>query len=456
MLSEDSAADESQIEKARSADALTRLRVWVRTSMADPVLRALVTATAVSRIGRGVFFAITVLFFTQIIGLSGTQAAVVLAAASGFGVAASFLGGWLADRWSARRLTFAFEALGGLFLIGYAFVGDFVSALVIACAGNFFDTIGHSARSAIIARGFSPDKRVHARAVLRTVTNLSIALGAGIAAVALAIGTAWAYRAVIVVAGALGVLGALALLRLPARVDAPARAIVEPVRTETGSIDTSANKAAARASRRDWNRRSPWRDPRYLLLSLLSAIFGMQFGVAEVGMPLWITTATNAPEVMVAILLIVNTTLVVIFQVPMSRGTHDIRTAGRVTMLAGWLMAAACIVYALSAGLPAWFAIVVLVIAAVGHTFAEVLSQAGAWGLSFELADPERAGAYQGVFGMGFSISALAAPILVNATAIELGFAGWAILAVIFLGSALGIAAIAHRATTAVEPRIAD
>src|SRR5690606_28513160 len=139
-------------------------------------------------------------------------------------------------------------------------------------------------------------------------------------------------------------------------------------------------------------------------------------------------------------------------QVPMSRGTHDIRVAGRVTMIAGWLMAAACVVYALSAGLPAWFAIVVLIIAAITHTFAEVLSQAGAWGLSFELADPKRAGAYQGVFGMGFSLSALAAPLLVNATAIELGFLGWGILATIFLGAALGIAVIA-RAAAAAPPR---
>src|SRR5699024_7350241 len=85
---------------------LVRLGAWVRTSLEDPVRRALVTATAVSRIGRGVFFAITVLFFTQIIGLSGTEAAIVLAVASACGVLASLLGGWLADRWSARRLTF--------------------------------------------------------------------------------------------------------------------------------------------------------------------------------------------------------------------------------------------------------------------------------------------------------------------------------------------------------------
>lgn len=426
------------------------LSARIGRSLEDPVLRALVSSTAVSRIGRGVFLSVTVLYFTLIIGLSAGEAAVVLAVSSAFGVLASFLGGWLADRWSARRLTFAFEALGAVLLATYAFADTFVAALVIATLAGFFDTIGHSSRSAIIARGFAPDKRVHARAVLRTVTNLSIALGSGIAAIALALGTPEAYRAVIVGAGVIGILGTLPLLRLPASVDAPTRA-VEPVRTETGSIDTRNTADAARVARLDWRRRSPWRDRRYLLLTLLSAIFGMQFGVAELGVPLWITERTTAPEVVVAAILILNTTLVVLFQVRASRGTHDVRVAGRVTMIAGWLMAAACIVYALAAGLPTWSAIVILLAAAVLHTFAEILSQAGAWGLSFELADPVRAGAYQGVFGMGFSVGALAAPIVVNATAITYGFVGWVVLGVVFLGSAAGIRWIARRAAAGPE-----
>lgn len=426
------------------------LRARLRSSLDDPVLRALVAATAVSRVGRGVFFAVTVLFFTQILGLSAAQAAIVLAVSSGCGVLGSLLGGWLADRWSARRLSFAFEALGGLMLAAYAFAGDFLSALVLASLSGFLDSMGHSARSAIIARGFVSERRVHARAVLRTVTNVSIAAGSGFGAIALALGTPEAYRIVIASGGLLCALGSLPLLRLTSAVDAPSRSAIHDVRTETGSIDTD----AASASRRDWNRRSPWRDPRYLVLSALSAVFGMQFGVAEFGVPLWITGYTEAPEVVVSVLLIVNTTLVVLFQVRASRGTHDLRVAGRVTMIAGWLMVAACLVYALAAGLPAWVAVVVLVLAMVAHTFAEILSQAGAWGLSFELADPVRAGAYQGVFGMGFSLGALASPIVVNATAITYGLAGWGMLAAIFLAAAVGIWLIARRAAASVRPAV--
>ncbi|HEX5634706.1 MAG TPA: hypothetical protein VFX50_15795, partial [Gemmatimonadales bacterium] len=205
---------------------------------------------------------------------------------------------------------------------------------------------------------------------------------------------------------------------------------------------------------------SPWRDPRYLLLTALSAVFGMQFGVGEVGVPLWIANETAAPDVLVAVVLILNTVIVVLFQVPLSRGTHDLRRAGRVSAIATWLMTAACLVYAAASGLPAWFAVAVIVLAATAHAFAEVLSQAGGWGLSFELADPVRAGTYQGVFAMGYSLGAMASPIVVTATALTHGFAGWAILGAVFLAAGLGTWAIARsaargaaQANTADDPR---
>lgn len=422
------------------------LAARLAASVADPVLRILVGATLISRIGRGIFLTVTVLYFTLIVGLTPGEVAIVLAAASGAGVVASFAGGWLADRFSAKRLIILFTAIEGAALITYVFAGDFVTALVIAVICGLFEQGANSTRSAIIARAFTGESRVHARAVLRTVTNVSIAVGSGLGALALALGTAEAYRGLILGAGVLYLLGLFQLVRLPARVDAPARAAVAEVVTETGSVDAAATAEAIASERRDWRSHSPWRDPRYLWLTALSAVFGMQFGVGELGVPLWITRETAAPEVLIAALLILNTIIVVVFQVPMSRGTHDLRVAGRVSAIAAWLMAGACLVYAAAAGLPVGFAIAVLVVAAIAHAFAEVLSQAGGWGLSFELADPVRAGTYQGVFGMGYSVGALAAPLVVNATAISHGVSGWAILAAIFLASGLGTWLIARRA----------
>jgi MFS family permease len=111
-------------------------------------------------------------------------------------------------------------------------------------------------------------------------------------------------------------------------------------------------------------------------------------------------------------------------------------------------MAVACLVYAASGYVSIWFAVAFLVIATLSHTFAEVLSSAGFWGLSFELADQRRAGAYQGVFGLSWSISAMVSPLVITA-AVTNGALGWAALAVVFVLSALGIWWIARRAAEA-------
>ena len=422
-------------------------------SVSDPVLRILVIATLISRVGRGVFLTVTVLYFTLIVGLAAQEVAIVLAAASAAGVLSSLAGGWLADRVSARRLLVVLSAADGIGLICYVFAHDFVSALVIAVLVGAIEQAANSTRMAIIARAFDGDQRVHARAVLRTVTNVAIAVGSGIGALALLAGTADAYRWIIVGAGAMYLVGVTQLVKLPAYVDAPRRqpgasagapgAPAAPVTTATGSTDVA---ASARAARRALRAHSPWRDPRYLALTALSAVFGMQFGVGEVGVPLWIAHHTAAPEVLVAVVLILNTVIVVLFQVPLSRGTHDLRRAGRVSAIAAWLMAGACLVYASAAGLPTGFAIAVLVAGALAHAFAEVLSQAGGWGLSFELADPVRAGTYQGVFSMGYSLGAMVAPLFVTSTALTFGLGGWAILAAVFLASGLGTWAIARAA----------
>ncbi|MGR0321015.1 MFS transporter [Agromyces sp. ZXT2-3] len=411
--------------------------------LADPVLRALVVATLISRVGRGIFLTVTVLYFTFVVGLPAHEVAVVLTLASAAGVLSSFAGGWLADRISARRLLIGLSIADGIGLVSYVFAGDFAAALVIAMLVGAVEQGANATRSAIIARAFTGEARVGARAVLRTVTNVSIAAGSGIGALALALGTPEAYRTTIVLAGAASLLGVTQLVRLPRSVDAPAPRASRPVTTATGSTDVA---ASARAERIALRAHSPWRDPRYLLLTLLTAVFGMQFAVTNIGVPLWVAHSTEAPAVVVSAVLILNTVIVILFQVPLSRGTHDLRVAGRVSAIAAWLMAVACIVYALSAGLPAWGAVAVVLGAALAHALAEVLSQAGGWGLSYELADPVRAGTYQGVFGMGYSIGAMCAPLVVAATALEHGLAGWGVLAAVFLASGLGTWAIARSA----------
>ncbi|WP_026540943.1 MFS transporter [Paenarthrobacter nicotinovorans] len=410
-----------------SATAAPAAEHSLRMALSDPTLRILASAILVATVGRGIFLTLTVLYFSRFVGLSAVEIAVILSVSSGVGVATSYIGGRLADRFSARRLLVGMVAIEGLAIATYTFAANFSTAVVIACIAVGVNRGANATRSAIIARAFEGPNRVNARAVLRTVTNLGIALGGMIAGLALLAGTAEAFRAMMIGAGVVYLLSALHLRRLPTRVDAPRHDPASPL---------------------PQRRVSPFRDRRYLVLTVLSGIFGMQFGLAEMGVPLWISQDTSAPDVLISVILVINTLCVVLLQVPLSRGTHDPRRAGKIVMTGGVLMAVACALYATAGGVPVVAAVSLLCGAALLHSFAEILSQAGAWGLSFELADPLQAGAYQGMFGMGSALGAMLAPLAVTATVVEHGALGWGILGAVFLGSAAGVTLIARKAST--------
>lgn len=414
-------------------------RLRNRLAAADPVLRILGVSTLIGTLGRGVFLSVTVLYFHFIVGLSDAEISIVVGASSATGIVTSLVGGQLADRFSARRVLLVALVIESVALVAYSFVSEFWMAVAVACVAFGSETAAHSARSAIIARGFEGPGRVTARAVLRTITNVGIAVGSAVGGLALLVGTAEAYRVILIGAGVVYFGAALLTLRLPSSVDAPAPGDDPPI---LQTID------AARPSR--WAH-SPWRDPRYLALAALSGVFAMQFGLLEVGVPLWVAQHTEAPKAIVSVLLILNTVIVIVFTVRLSAGTHEFRRAGRVIGIAGVLMAGACFIYAAAAGVPPVWAVVILLTAGAAHAFAEVLSQGGVWGLSFELADPVKAGAYQGIIGTFYSAGATFAPLVIAATALNLGLAGWGILAAMFLLSAAGMTAIAIRAARRQE-----
>src|SRR3546814_20213139 len=109
----------------------------------------------------------------------------------------------------------------------------------------------------------------------------------------------------------------------------------------------------------------------------------MQFGIQNVGIPLWIAHHTQAPVVMVSVLMVTNTVLVSLLQVRAARGAHDVRTAGRVVRRGSLLLAVACVVYAASGETGATLAIVLLGVAELFSTFAEISTEAGGRGLAF-------------------------------------------------------------------------
>lgn len=395
----------------------------------DRLLWILLTTSAARSLGRGLLISLSTLYFTRALGISITDVGRLLFTASLFGLIGAWLGGQAADRLPARRLigmAFFGETIA---LLGYAAAPltglPVVPALtVLAASASLCNWFGGTVTQAVVARGFIGAQRVRTQAMLRTVLNTGIALGSGLAAIPLALDLLPAFQATLVVASIAYAAAGIRAHQLPSSVDArPASTAADPVIV---SVDAP----------------SPWRNPRFLLLSAASGLVAINFMVTDLAHPQWVSAHTAAPPVLVSALLVVNTVLVVALQVPMSRRTVDITSSGRVLLGAGAAFAVGAVLAWWAGEFGLLGALLLMMAATVVHAIAEVASSSAMWALSYALTPRSRAGSYQGLTSAAAGLGLLVAPLLITYTALSIGLAGWLVLgAVLAVGCLLAVLA---------------
>jgi hypothetical protein len=149
-------------------------------------------------------------------------------------------------------------------------------------------------------------------AYLRAVTNVGIGTGAALAAVALQSGTRTAYLMMVTADAATFLVGA---------------ALLVPLKVAGGPRPAGPNAGAAGRTAP----RSALKDLPYLLITGLNGLLSLQLGLLQIGLPLWVVRATHAPRLTVSAVLVLNTAMVVLWQVRASRGTEDPRRAARIS-----------------------------------------------------------------------------------------------------------------------------
>ena len=391
----------------------------LRSLLPDPgPARALTFASFPSSIGRGLFITASVVFFTKSVGLSPLQVGTGLTIAACIGLLAGVPMGHLADRIGPRTMTIVF----GLVVAGVINLYFLVSTWPLFVAVASLVSVGQSAfqasRGALIAGSVPSEQRVRTRAYLRVVTNVGWMVGSPLAGLALFFDTDAAYASVIAATGAVTALGALLYLRVP------------PVTPQHASKRESISAAL--------------RDRPYVALTVLNAVLTIHFGITNVAIPLWVLERTEAPAWVLSALFVVNTIMIVTLQVRTSRGSATVPGAARAQRLGGLLLAGACILYALSAGWPAWAAAAILVAGAAVHAFGELHMAAGGWGLSYELAPDHAQGQYQGLYNTGFQVADIVAPAVLSVAVIGLGWPGWVLMAACFATAGLLVPAAAR------------
>jgi MFS family permease len=375
----------------------------------DPVVRAISWQTIISRVGNGLFMTIEVIYITLIVGLSPLEVSIALGLGGLVSLLVAVPAGMIADRFGAKRILFLAFVIEGLALLPLMFVRDFWSLLFVNIFVWIAGTVGHNATSTVIATLGTGEDRVSIRAAQRAMANLGIAIGTVFAGVALAINTELAYQVTIGLDFLMFLWAATFILRLPH---------VKPTVKKGDPISLVAFK--------DW---------RFLAATVLNGVVSLHFLIQGIALPLWILHYTEVPKWWVSVLFVINTVIVTVLQIRMSKGTGDTMVSVKKFRLGTVYLLGSCLIYAASAHLPLWISATVLAVGMVVHTFGELYAAAGSWSIGFDLAVEKHMGQYQGVYSLGWGLGGTVGPVFITAMAITLGVLGWAILGLVFLAS---------------------
>jgi MFS family permease len=366
--------------------------------------RLLTVVALVSMTGYGVYLTAGVLYFIRVVHLPPAQVGLGLSVAGAVALAAGIPGGHLADRRGARGVYAATLVVAAAAMAGLCVANGFWSFLLFVCLAAVAQTAGPAARSPLVQH-YGDQRPAEFRGYLRSAGNLGIAVGALLAGWAVQVDARAAY--VLLIAGGAGAYGvcAVAMGFLPA---------VPPKPSGTHP------------------RWIALRDRPYLLLTVLDGIMAIQYRVLTAAVPLWLVGRTHIPHWSVSAVMLVNTAIVVLFQVRVGRGIDTPRAGALAFRRAGFAFFASCATISLLAGMSAWFAMALLLLAVAVHTVGEIWQAAGGFELSFSLAPPHAVGQYQGLFGMGLGLGVTIGPALLVALCISWGVPGWWVVGAMF------------------------
>ncbi|GLV86049.1 MFS transporter [Streptomyces lavendulae subsp. lavendulae] len=381
--------------------------------------RIMLLALLLDRTGSGVWAAASVLYFTFVVGLDAGRLGLLFGVAGVAGIAGSPLAGHLAGRFPVRPLLIGCHLLRLATLCALLVVTRFEALLLVVALTNLGDRAAKTLEM-LFATRVAGERRATYQALSRSSANAGYALGAGLAAIGLAVGSRQAYQ-VLILANALSFVAAAALVWRTGEAGGRPRA-----RARAGSRAAAAGAAAPNGRRQPAP--SPWRDRGYLRFVLLDMPMNLDDSILGVGLPLWLVHHTDAPHALVPAFLVINTVLVVVLQLRVSARVEEPRQAARAVLLYGLTLFAACALLALSTGGGAWTASVVLLVVAVLATLAELMRSVSSWELAVSLAPQEARASYLGVAGMAQSVQKSAGPVLLTGAVMAAGPTGWLVL----------------------------
>jgi MFS family permease len=365
----------------------------------------------VTMFGFGLVMTATPLYATRVVGLSAGQVGVGMTIAGLIGLLAAIPVGDLADRIGPREVVLAAMVAQALAAACYLFIHGFAEFTGVTTVSMLAMNAGMSADGALLRRVGGEEASAF-RASTQAIANLGISLGAVGCAVAVQLDTAAAYHVLFAFNALTLLIGAAIQRRLPRYQPLP--------RPEAGP------------------RWAVLADRPFAVYTLLAGVMFMEYMVIILLLPLWVVDHTHAPRWSTSLFLLINTVLVVMFQVRVGSKVTTVRKGGTALRQAGVIFLLSCSAMGFAAGIPGWAALALIAAAVILHTWGELWHSAATYAFDFGLPPAHAQGQYQGLAGIGTGAGQAAAPVLLLGICLTFGAAGW-----IGLGAFLALAGLA-------------
>ena len=380
--------------------------------------RIYLLTTLINTYGIGLILTAMTLYAIKVVHLTPQNSGLALTIAGLVGLLAAMPMGALADRRGPRDISRLAMLLMAASAVGFVlFARDFVSYLIVA-------TVQGAALSASVTADVTLLRRVGGeeattfRSQTQAVFNLGVSLGVATCGVAIQLNTVNAYRALFLGQALTSLIGVAIVGRLPK---------FEPL---PGAHEESVVAAL--------------KDRPFLGYTALSGAMYMQYFVLTLLLPVWVVYHTHAPRWSVSAFVIVNTVLVVLFQVRIGKTVQTIKRGGAAIRRAGVIFLVSCSAMGLATGIPAWAALLLLAAAVVLHTYGELWHSSGTFALDFGLAPEHAQGQYQGLVGMGNGAGQALAPFVLIGLVLAGGRLGFVLLGAGFALLSLAAPAVAR------------
>lgn len=181
------------------------------------------------------------------------------------------------------------------------------------------------------------------------------------------------------------------------------------------------------------------KDRPYVVVTALDGIMSIHGQVLLFALPLWIVTHTDIPRWFVGASALLNTAMVVAFQVRASRGVDSEAAAAAAWRRAGVVLFVGLTLVAATSRLSGPSAALTITAGVVMVTVGELWHAAGSFELRFRLAPDHAQGQYSGVFGFGTGLAQVVAPSLLSLLCLGWGAPGWITVGGVFLLVGLGM-----------------